>query len=196
MEHIGHGHGILLRQIEEVVSLTKEETTYLKNTFQVVCRKKEESLLHSGFVASSLYFIVKGLVRVYNQDETGRETTSHILGPGEFVTEFDSFINYKPAKENIQCLTDCSLLQVSKKQHNDLYTHIHGWTQFCQTVYEREIMKLKRRAHLLQNLSALERYKTILDSDPDKVLDTPVKHLASYLGMQPQSLSRIRKVIK
>ncbi|MBX2842423.1 MAG: Crp/Fnr family transcriptional regulator, partial [Flammeovirgaceae bacterium] len=73
---------------------------------------------------------------------------------------------------------------------------VEAWPRFCQSVYEDYILQISKRLNILQNLTATEKYENLLASSPHIALHTPVKYLASYLGIQPQSLSRIRKTIK
>lgn len=188
-------HIPILRFIQQKISLSDAETDFITSSFTVLKKKKHDFILKQGHKADHLYFLSKGYVRLFRVDEKGNETTSHILVPNDFVTSFESFINHTHTKENIQCSSNCEFLRITKHNYDQLYTHIAHWHVFCQSVYERYIIKAQQRTDLLQNFSASDRYAKLLHTQPDIVLNTPVKHLATYLGIKPQSLSRIRKQI-
>lgn len=195
IEKIHQEHMPILRFVQQKISLSDAEIDFITASFVIVKKKKNEFILKYGHKADHLYFLSKGYVRVFHEDENGYETTSNILSVNDFVTSFESFTNQCPAKESIQCSSDCELLCISKQNYDLLYIHVSGWQVFCQSVYERYIIKSQQRTFILQNLSASDRYAKLLHTQPDIVLNTPVKHLATYLGIKPQSLSRIRKQI-
>ena len=183
---------ILIDTISEKINLSKEEIKILHSSFQTVTKNKNEYLVYEGNKSSYLYFLTKGYVRFfYNED--GNEITTQIYAEKSFITSFESFIKNNPSKENIQCNSDCTLLRISKNQYENLYKEISDWSMFCESVYQDYIMKTAERVNSLQNLSASNRYLNLLQNKPNIALNTPIKHLASYLGIKPQSLSRIRK---
>lgn len=188
-------HRSVLQFVQQKIALSDAEIAFLTNSFVAVRKKKNDFILIHGQKAEYLYFLSKGFVRIFHENEKGDETTSQILMSNDFVTSFESFINQSVSKENIQCISDCELLCITKQRHDLLYKNISEWQVFCQSVYEGYIIRAQQRTYILQNLSALDRYAKLLQTYPDIVLNTPVKHLATYLGIKPQSLSRIRKQI-
>lgn len=192
---IDQEHMPILKLVQEKIALSAVEIDFLTKSFVKVKKRKNDFVLKYGQKTEYLYFLSRGYMRLFHEDEYGQETTSHILASNDFVTSFESFISQTFAKENIQCVTDCELLCISKQNYDLLYTQISRWQVFCQSVYEGYIIKAQQRVDILQNLSASDRYAKLLHTHPDIVLNTPVKHLATYLGIKPQSLSRIRKQI-
>ncbi|MFZ6013659.1 MAG: Crp/Fnr family transcriptional regulator [Bacteroidota bacterium] len=186
----------LIDVIRNEISLSETEEIALASAFNLLSVSRGELLLQSGTIPQTLYFISSGFVRCFDVDTAGNEITTNISTSNDFITSFESFVKVIPAKESIQCISDCILLCVSKHEYDKLYDHVAGWSDFCQTVYENYIIKLTNRVNGLQNLSATDRYIQLLNTHPDVALNTAVKQLASYLGIRPQSLSRIRKNIK
>jgi CRP-like cAMP-binding protein len=186
----------LLAAIGQKIVLSDPDKAYLLAAFQPLKRKKSEYLLRMGDSCQHLYFVSQGYLRHFHTNELGTDVTTEIVTSPTLVTAFESFLQNTPSSQNIQCLTPCELLRISKGDYDTLYTTIAQWPLFCQQVYEKHILRMSQRLHLLQCFSATERYETLLTTQPEIMRHTPVKHLASYLGIQPQSLSRIRKNIK
>jgi len=185
---------LLIDTISKKINLSKEEIKILLSSFQIITKNKNEYLVNQGNKSTYLYFLTKGYVRFFYNDE-GNEITTQIYTKKSFITSFESFIKNNSSKENIQCNSDCTLLRISKNQYENLYKEISDWSIFCESVYQNYILKTGERVNSLQNLSASKRYLNLLQNQPNIALNTPVKHLASYLGIKPQSLSRIRKEI-
>ncbi len=186
---------ILIDTIKEKVNISDDDIKILTSYFQIIPKRKNEYLVNEGDKSLYLYFIIDGFVRCFLTDE-GNEITTQIYTTKDFVTSFESFLNNDFSKENIQCTSDCALLRISKDEYQRLHNEVSNWSIFCKSVYEDQIMRISERAYSLQKLSASNRYVKLLNTQPQIALNIAVKHLASYLGIQPQSLSRIRKSIK
>lgn len=184
----------LINRVKAKIALTGRETEILNSRFREVEKRKGELLLREGALARHLYFIISGFVRSFHISN-GEEITTQIAVAGDFVTSFESYNESTPSEENIQCISGCELLSISKADHGKLYDEVAHWMTFCNSVYEDSIIRYAKRVNSLQNLSASERYEEILATQPEIALNASVKHLASYLGIKPQSLSRIRKSI-
>lgn len=186
----------LIEEIQKKISVSSSERKILESSFKNLSTKKNEYLVKLGAKTQHLYFISSGYVRCFYVDEEGNEITTDILNPKNFVTSFESFMKKEVSNMSLQCITPCELLSISKQDHENLYFKVRQWSWFCQGIYEKSIMKMQNRINILQSLSASERYSTLLKHQRDIALNASVKHLASYLGIKPQSLSRIRKEIK
>lgn len=186
----------IIEVIKSKISISSKEEEVLSTYFQSVGKTKNEYLVTTGAKSQNLYFIVSGYVRIFYLDEMGNEITTELYTSNDLVTSFESFLHNDYSKISIQCISDCALLSISKKEYDDLYNKVAEWPVFCQGVYERQILKMTERVNALQNLSASARYEDLLKKQPGIALHASVKHLASYLGIKPQSLSRIRKGIK
>ncbi|MBO9703636.1 MAG: Crp/Fnr family transcriptional regulator [Sporocytophaga sp.] len=189
-------HSAILEYVGKKIALSENDREILISSFHFVKKDKNDLILRKGSKTEYLYFIINGYMRCFHQKEGGEEVTTQIWGPGDFATSFESFLKSNLSPDYIQCISNCELLCITKNDHENLYSAIEGWPLFCQNVYETYILRMSERMHILQNLSASERYMRLLNKQPNIALNTSVKHLASYLGIQPQSLSRIRKSIK
>ncbi len=185
---------LLINIIKQRITISEQETEVLTNSFKLITKKRSEYLVNEGALSSYMYFIIEGYVKCFYNDD-GNEVTTQISTTEDFITSFESFSSGDASKENIQCISDCVLLKISKSDYENLYNEVANWSVFCKSVYEYYILKVSDRVHALQNLSASERYLKLIETQPDIVQHISVKDLASYLGIKPQSLSRIRKEI-
>ena len=185
---------ILINTIKNKIKLSANEEELLISYFEFIQTNKNDYLINVGSTSRYLYFVVEGYIRSFYVDN-GIEITNQFTSANEFVTSFESFAHNIESKENVQCMSDCSLLRISKSNYEQLFKEVASWSTFCNGVYEKHILRMSERANSLQTLSASERYLKFLDKRPNIVQHANVKHLASYLGIKPQSLSRIRKEI-
>ncbi len=188
-----NSHQLLFQQIEKKISLTETDKESLKLVFLEEEVKKNDFLVRSGSTARSLFFLVSGYIRCFIQDELGNEITTELVASGNLITAFESFSQLIPSSESVQCLTPCLILKISKKEYEKLFSVISSWDIFCRSIYESKLIRDAKRKNMLQSMVAKERYQAIVEQQPELALNIPVKYLASYLGIQPQSLSRIRK---
>src|SRR5680860_49355 len=171
---------------------------------QEICRtyfkpstvKKDTILAPSSKVPEYHNFIVSGYMRNYFVDEKGQEVTTDINDGPRFFTSYDSFIHRTVSKENLHCITDCELLQITRDEV-DITAKI-GVTQQDYTVQilQQQLEKNKQRAVDLTTLSAEQRYLKLLQNHPSILQNIPLKYIASYLGINPGSLSRIRRELE
>ncbi len=106
---------------------------------------------------------------------------------------FLSLSQQKIATENIETITDCALLKINRNNFMDLVQTEQNFTQYSLSIFEKAFTKMNDRANDLATLSAEQRYKKILDSQAEILQNVSIQYIASYLGIKPQSLSRIRK---
>ena len=188
-------HTSLLTYIEQKISLSEEERKHVVSNFYPIHAKKHSSLIQIGERVDHLYFVLEGFIRCFYVDDQGNEVTAEIMGPQHFVTAFESFVEGKNSRITVECITDAKLLSISKAGYDSMNEVVAEWSVFCNSIYERYLFRNNKRVHALQNLSAKARYQQLMERQPELVLHTPIKYLASYLGIRPQSLSRIRKSV-
>src|SRR6185503_18854812 len=110
-----------------------------------------------------------------------------------FVADFSSFLTRKPARENIHALEDCELALISQKDLEKLYSESFAFQKLGRLIAEYNYVLAVERIYSLQHESALERYNHLLEIYPNLINRVPHHYIASYLGITPESLSRIRK---
>lgn len=154
--------------------------------------RKNELFAKEGKVCKEIGFILEGNMRHYYTID-GEEKTTYFYFENNFVTDYISCIKGKPGALNIEALTDTHLIVFSYKALKDLYARSHAWERFGRLIAEYLAAGLEERMTGLLMLSPEERYRALLQSNKQKILERIPQHLiANYLGITPVSLSRIR----
>lgn len=125
--------------------------------------------------------------------EEGTEVTAQIVGKNNFITGFNSFVSEIKSTETIQCISDCEVLYITKSEYEILTKECDIWSAVCKRVYEKTITFHQQRTTDLLTLSAEKRYLKLLTERPELIQQVPIQIIASYIGIKPESLSRIRK---
>lgn len=183
----------LTEAINEVVTLTPEEREIIDQAFNTQLIPKGALWVEQGKRCLQVGFILSGKFRFYYTDESGNEITCYFTGPGEFLTSFTSFLTNAPAKENIQALEDTLLRVITKDALEELSDRVSKMHVFRRINAENLFLVIEKRVIMLQSQSAYERYEKMLKENPEILLSVPLHYTASFLGITPQHLSRIRK---
>jgi CRP/FNR family transcriptional regulator, anaerobic regulatory protein len=177
------------------------DTTLLTDADRVLCQKyfetqsisKNTILEEQNIVPKYLYFVVSGYMRLFYYNEDGDEITTYLSAENSFIASFLSLIHQKPAKENVECTTDCEVIRILRTDLLQLIEASESFKRFSLTIFEQAIASTEIRANDLATLNAEQRYKKILNSYPAILQHVPIQYIASFLGIKPESLSRIRK---
>ncbi len=177
--------------IENYTDLPGSDWQIISKAFERREFAKNETILAEGSICRYFYFLEKGLVRFYENND-GNDVTKFFTKAPYCFTSKVSFNQQKPATENIQALTSTVVWQTTLPQTNALL-HLESWSTFTrrfvhevQTYTEELMMQIKTE-------TAEQRYYKLLEQHPDVIHSIPLKYLSSFLGIAPQSLSRIRK---
>lgn len=184
----------LIRYISFLFTVSDADIKLLTNSFKYENFAKGSTLEKENTVAKKLYFIKSGFVRIFC-NENGEEVTTQIVGANDFITGFNSFITGAISKENIKCISDCEVLYINKSDYDKLTKESTIWSAFCKQVYEKAITFNLQRTTDLLILSAEKRYLKLLSEKAEIVQNVPIQYIASFIGIKPESLSRIRKKI-
>lgn len=156
---------------------------------------KGDFFIREGNTCKEVAFITSGIFRSFYHSSTEKETTYCFLSENSFVTAYSSFISQTKTNENIQALTDVELYNITKEQFVALEKSSVNWLRLFKIFAEQEYIKLENRIFILQNESAKNRYKKLLETHPNYLKIIPLHYLASYLGITQRHLSRIRKSV-
>ena len=173
--------------------LTPEEIEILKSVFHLKKYRKHQYILQQGDIAHYGSFIVKGIARKYEVDDKGQE---HILSftPEDWWTSDPySFFTGKPTDCFIDCLEDTEVLRVSANDLNMLYEQVPKMNKYFRILYQNALVAFQQRVRSYLSMSAFERYQDFLARYPHLEQRIPNHQIASFLGITPQSLSRLRK---
>lgn len=188
-------HQQLLKLVSESVTLPDNDKALCEQYFEPVLFPKNRVIEHEGQMPKYLYFIVSGYVRLFHYNENGDEVTTHINCPPGFITSYFNFINQTKSNENLECITECELLRITKTNLDKLTQQSIIFKDFSISVFQQSLAYNDNRSKELATLTAEERYRKLMKDYPQILQNVPLQYIASFLGMNPKSLSRIRKEI-
>ncbi len=176
------------------IGIDEKDLQQFLKLLKIKTYKIGSSILNSGQTDSYLSFLNKGIIR-YFVNSNGKELTFDFVFPNSFYCHYDSFYSRKPTQFNSEALTDIEIYYI----HFDDLTSLFQTCEFAKDLSRIAVEKLlekkvKRELSLLTN-SPEERYLNLLKEQPRLLQHIPQKYLATYLGIVPETLSRIRKRI-
>ena len=185
----------LITTISKTVIPNESDTALCEQYFELISISKNTILEEQGKIPEYLYFINSGYMRLFYYDENGDEIITNLSAEGSFIASFLSFINGLVAKENVECITDCELLRIAKPNLRKLIDESENFKQFSLIIFQQAIALAEMRANDLATLNAEQRYRKFITNQSSILQNVPVQYIASFLGMKPESLSRIRRQI-
>jgi CRP/FNR family transcriptional regulator, anaerobic regulatory protein len=185
----------LKKTISEIISLNLEDHELIETFFKPLKAEKNVSLIEVGKAVREAFFINSGYVRYYKYLDSGEELIIHLYAPNSIATSLNSFFSGSPANEFMQTLTECDLLTISKDDLEKLYSTNQKWQYFGRKLMEGFLIEKEQRIIDQLSLTGQQKYQKLYEMNPDIIQNVQVKYLASFLGLQPESLSRIKKQI-
>ncbi len=186
-------HDQLLNLVTKKVVLANDDKELCEKYFDPVSFSRNTIIEEEGIIPKYLYFVVSGFMRLFHYNNLGDEITTHINCPPGFITSYSHFIERTKSNDNVECITDCLLLRITKTDLDFLIQNSAAFRDFSTWVFQQSLAYNENRARDLANLTAEQRYKKLVDNYPEILFNVPLQQIASFLGMNPKSLSRIRK---
>ncbi|UOQ65000.1 Crp/Fnr family transcriptional regulator [Hymenobacter volaticus] len=155
--------------------------------------KKNDMLLRPGEVCQELLFVQSGCLRMYYLAPDGLAVSLWFALPGYLTSELTSFLSGQPADYAVEAIADSEVLYLPKETLYELYDVYPTLSDMMRNIWEYVILNVIRRFTSLQQDSAEQRYRDLMRRQPDYLQLIPQKYLASFLGVTPSSLSRIRR---
>ncbi|MDN5288835.1 MAG: cyclic nucleotide-binding protein [Mucilaginibacter sp.] len=188
-------YDILIQYITDYSSviLSDEESTLIQEAFKPKKLRKRQYLLQEGDICKYLSFITKGALRQYTVDDKGVE---HIVRFGIerwWVADYEAFINQTPSKYHIDAVEDSELLQITNERLEELKRQVPAIVVMIKKMDQRSYISHQKRIHSAISHTAEDRYTDLLNTYPELIQRFPQNMIASYLGISPETLSRIRK---
>lgn len=182
----------LIGLIQQFAKLEQQEVDLIKSSFQPYRLKKGDFFLTEGKINRNIGFLYTGLVR-YFVNKDGEESTFEFTKEGDFIGDYQSFRNATTSVQNIQAIEDCDLLIISYPDIQNIYNGTKNGNLIGRKIISHrfQVMVNQLLAVYMQNHE--ERYRSFIKQYSDLVQRIPQYMIASYVGVQPPSLSRIRK---
>jgi len=179
---------------KSIVPLTDEELKLIDAYFEVKDLKKKDFLLQDGKVCNFIGFIAKGTIRHFHI-KNGEEKTCDISFENSWVTDFQSFTHNTICIMNLQAMEDTTVFFISKNNLYKLYQECNKYETFGRIMVEQVALRTTEIAIALSSDKPEERFNNLLKNQPTLFQRVPQKYIANFLGISPESLSRIQKRI-
>lgn len=157
---------------------------------------KKTVLCNVGEIPKDVYYVKSGIIRAYLTNSAGVAFNQAFFINNSFAGSFSALTQHKPSTITLECLTDCEILSANYNDVNDLLEQNIELATFGRKLFEKIFSSFEKRTLELSTLSATERYKKFVDSYSNVIHKIPQYHIASFLGITPIQLSRIKKELR
>jgi len=185
---------VLVAILSKMTPLTSIEVLAIENSFPLKTYSKGTYLLRAGRIARDAYFVVKGCIRSYELFN-GEERTLNFYTENQSAANFNSLANGIASVINFVCTEETTVAIVNPEKEKELYRKFPRFETFCREGMEQMMGNQQEEISKFFKLSPEERYKNLLQERSGLIHRVPQYQLASYLGIKPETLSRIRKRI-
>lgn len=179
--------------IELCPEINNEELVFLKEEITITNYKKKDIYLSPNTIQKSIGFIEKGLIRTYYLEESGKIITTAFNKEREYVTDYLAFVKQINTKYYFECLEDCVIISLPFTTIQNGYKRYRVFEKYGRLIAEQALeSRINRVDNFLFN-DAEKRYLKFIHENPELITRVSLTHLATYLGIERQSLTRIRK---
>ncbi|PWJ43012.1 Crp/Fnr family transcriptional regulator [Sediminitomix flava] len=181
----------LINSINHYIPLNSEDITWLQNTVEQRVYQKNEVIFEQGKISDEIYFVTKGCVRLfYNVD--GNDKTAFFYTEGKFICAGESFTYNVPAIESYQAIEETEIYVFTKSKLLDLHEKAPKFEVIARIATEDELITCQKVIASFVTKSAEERYLDLLETQGELFQRVPQQYIASFLGVSPETLSRIK----
>lgn len=181
----------LFQYFKKFKSLSKEAEQAISEISSLVTIKKNTDLQPIGHTCKTIYFIKKGVARIYYYTD-GIDITEGFFFENSIIARVESLFTGKPSRKAIQILEDAEIIAINANALFKLYDRFPEIERLFRKIFEAAYVDTVNRIEGIQFHTAEERYKALLSESPNVLQRIPLKYVASYLGITQVSLSRIR----
>jgi CRP-like cAMP-binding protein len=173
--------------------LTQEELYFIISKVIVAELDNRKFYLNAGEVQPSMGFVYKGLLRSYYIDESGKEITISFIKENAYASDYSAFLTKKPSKFHIQALEPCVFVNLPYLAMQECYSKYKNFEKYGRLVAENILVMRHNRIESFLFENAEQRYLNFIEQDAELLNRISLTHLSSFLGIERQSLTRIRK---
>ncbi|HEU4496556.1 MAG TPA: Crp/Fnr family transcriptional regulator [Flavobacterium sp.] len=184
---------LIFQNISRIVSLSEEDKAIFSSIAEVVAIKKKELLLSEGQVCRYDYFVLGGCMRSFYIDENLIEHTMMFAVEGWWTGNLKSFVKGLPSEFYLEAIEDTRLLRLRQANLEKLYASVPKFERYFRILLQNRLIATQDRVSSHLSVKASEKYEQFCKKHPALEQRVPLKYIASYLGITPTYLSRIRK---
>lgn len=182
----------LINKIKNSIYLSTEAEKYISSIAEEKSFSKGEVLIQEGQTVNKTFFVIHGSLRSFCVDKEGKEHTLQFAIQDWWISDFIAMYNHEPASLTVECITDATVIEFNAQKLTQIYLQFPEFELFQRKTLERHVVSLHKRILNQLQLTALERYNVFIEHYPNIEQHVPNYHIASYLGITQQSLSRVR----
>jgi len=186
---------VLFSKVEEKISLNEAEKEICKSLFTPKKIRKRQYILQQDDICKNLIFVEKGLLRSYSVDEKGNEHILQFAPEGWWIADIFSFFTGENSAYTIDAIEDSELLLITNPALEQLYERVPKFERYFRILTQNNMVAMQKRLTSELSSSAEEKYLKLISAYPNIVARVPQHMIASFLGLTPETLSRIRKKI-
>lgn len=182
----------ILTSISKHISLTSKEKKQFSDALVERKIKKRQFLLHEGEICKNSAFVTNGCLRSYSIDKNGFEHILQFAPEGWWIADMYSLISQQPGHLNIDALEDTDVLLLARKEQEKLFEEIPRLERFFRIITEKSLVASQQRLLDNMSLTAQQRYANFCTNYPTLIKSVAQKQIASYIGVTPEFLSKLR----
>lgn len=190
-----HYYDTLFEYISLMIDIPEHDRAQCRSTFKPLWVARDTMLEVAGKVPVHHNFIVSGFMRKFYINDKGEEVTVDLNNSPRFFTSYYPFVSQTISNEYLQCITDCELLRITKTDADSTSATSITQKDYTIRLFQQIQEEDRQRMNDLATLTAEQRYVKLMKDCPNIIKNVPLKYIASYLGIKPESLSRIRREI-
>jgi CRP-like cAMP-binding protein len=183
----------LLAYFNSFLPINQEEISLLGEVSRQRKIKRKQFLLSEGEVCKHYNFIIEGCFKMYKVDSAGKEHNLHFACENQWLTDVGSFHSDAPSSLFIEAIEPSNVIQIKKEDLLRLYEQSLNFNRIFRVIVENQFVELQMRLLDTISTTAQERYQTFMEQYPHLLQRLPNTQIASYIGITPEFLSRIRK---
>ncbi len=185
----------IFKHLEEKIQLNPAEKELIKTFFNPKKLKKKQFVVVEGHVCNYLTFVSKGLLKCYHVDDKGNEHINQFSPEGWWTSDMSSFFSGGISFYSIDAMEDSEVLLITKEDFENLTIQVPVMDRYFRLLFQNSLITKERRLISSHTHTAEEKYRNILENNTDLMKRIPQNLLASYLGLSPETLSRLKKNI-
>lgn len=182
------------KQLDLITKQSEEDWCFFSARLQPVTFPKNSIILKEGEIEHYLSYVERGIIRLFIP-QLENDVTLGFIFPGGFLSAYDSFLIQRPCQYQVHALTEAKLWRINFQDLQEVYAHTKVGNEIGRKCAENLFLIKSRRELSLLNKTAEQRYLELFSQRPELIAHIPLKYIASYIGITPQALSRIRRRI-
>ncbi len=182
----------LVTYLDQIVPLEEREKAFVRTEIPIVTFSKKEFLLKEQQVSDRFYFNISGMIRMFYTKDPD-EVTTYFYQENEFISAYESFVRQTPSRLNLQAMEDTTVAEISLETSKAMLEFSGKFEVIARIAMEEENIISQQIIASLLTMTPEERYDQLIEQNPTVLQRIPQHYIASFIGVRPESLSRIKK---